>query len=314
MQQRFAAAGGSDGFMWFLPIKEKLEALATITTQMQVVKAQVDEILGISDIVRGVTKASETATAQEIKGRWVGIRLTRKRETVIYTVKAMMRMMAQLLVSHITPENLQRMTQMEITEEMMGIMQDDMMMEFVIDIESDSTVAKDENAERQTFQEMLNGVAQFAQSVMPMVQQNAMPASVSSAILQAALKPYTKYNRNLEEALTQMPETAQQLQGMNKQIQELTQKDQQTGQELQYWKGLAEMLQADSTASKTGTEIANKELKEAQTDKTYAQTAEIIGETKDSSLQPAKTIAEVREINARAENQKRPDNNNGANR
>jgi hypothetical protein len=311
MQQRFAAAGGAEGFMWFLPIQEKVQALMTITEQMMVIKGQVDEILGISDIVRGVTAASETATAQEIKGRWVGVRLTRKRETVIYTVKQMMRMMAQLLVSHITPDNLQRMTQLPITQEMMDVMQDDMMMQFIIDIESDSTVAKDEFKEKETFQEMLNGVAQFAQSVLPMVQANQMPASVSSAIMQAALKPYMKYDRNLEEALNTMPQTTQQLQGLNQQIQQLTQQGQQQGQELQYWKGMAELLQADATAAKSVKEQADARLKDTSGELNKAKTREIMGTTKDGILQPAKTEAEIREINARAVTQLRPDNNNG---
>lgn len=300
MLQRMAAAGGPDGFMWMLPIQEKLEALRVITEQIQVVKAQVDEILGISDIVRGVTAASETATAQEIKGRWVGVRLTRKRETVIYTVKQMMRMMAQLLASHITPENLGRMTQMQITEQMQQLLQDDMMMEFLIDIESDSTIAKDEFKEKETFQNMLNGVAQFAQAVLPMVQQNMLPATISSSILQAALQPYSKYNRQLEEALGQMPQTQQQLQQLNQQMQQQGQQMQQMQGQLQYWQQTAQMLQNQATEAKAAKERADAQLKQAQSQLTSAKTSEIYGRTPDSSLQPVKTQAEIHELHERA--------------
>jgi hypothetical protein len=311
--QRMAAAGGTDGFLWFQPITEKMEALRVITEQMMVVKGQVDEILGISDIVRGVTVASETATAQEIKGRWVGVRLTRKRETVIYTVKQMMRMMSQLLVSHITPQNLQRMTQMEITEEMMNIMQDDMLMQFIIDIESDSTIAKDEFKEKETFQEMLNGVAQFAQAVMPMVAQNQMPATVSSAILQAALKPYTKYDRNLEDAMSELPQTQAQMQQMNQTIQQGQQENQQLTEQMNYWQQLATMLQQDATDAKAAKDQADVRLKDSQVDLTNAKTDEIYGEISDEGLEKPldnlKTVAEIGEIKSRTRQNDKPEKN-----
>jgi hypothetical protein len=297
---RMSAAGGAKEFLWFQPIIEKLQALEVISTQIQLVKSQVDEILGISDIVRGVTAASETATAQEIKGRWVGVRLTRKRETVIYTVKQMMRMMSQILVSHITPNNLSRMTQMEITEEMLGIMQDDMLMQFIIDIESDSTVAKDEAQEKTNFQEMLTSVGQYAMATQG---STSMPASVSSSILQAALKPYAKHDKNLEEAMTDLPQTTEQLQGLNKQLQ---QKDQQIGQMqegIDYWQQLATGLQNASTESKSVDNIASAEKKGAEQELTVAKTREIYGKTEDGALQPIKTQAEIAELRARARTQ-----------
>ena len=302
MMQRMNAMGGIDNALWMQPIQEKLVALQTITEQIQVVKAQVDEILGIADIVRGVTAASETATAQEIKGRWVGVRLTRKRETVIYTVKQMMRMMAQLLASHITPENLQRMTQMQITEEMMAILQDDMMMEFTIDIETDSTIAKDEFREKETFQEMLNGVAQYSQSVLPMVQANQMPAGAASAILRAALRPYTKYDRTLEEELGKLPQTMQQLQTLNQEKDQQAQELQQAQQQLQQWQQIAEHLQQQATEAASKQKTADAEKKKAETRKIYAGIP-------DDKNQVFKTTAEIENIEAQTAMYERTDPN-----
>jgi septal ring factor EnvC (AmiA/AmiB activator) len=254
--------------------------------------------------VRGVTAASETATAQEIKGRWVGVRLTRKRETVIYTVKSMLKIMAQLLVSHITPQNLQRMTQMEISEEMMQVLKNDMMMEFSIDIETDSTVAKDEFKERETFQEMLNGVAQFAQSVLPMVQQNALPADVSSAVLSAALKPYAKYDRNLEEALSSLPQTQQQLQELNQQLQQTQQQLTESQQQAQQWQSAATLLQQQSTE-------AGSQQKTADAEKKKAETREIMQGLEDGKIQPLKTVAEIGNIEAQTDVYKKTNPNSG---
>ena len=283
LMARFQAAGGSDGILYHLPLEEKSRVLAELTNQIQFVRAQVDEVLGISDIVRGVTAASETATAQEIKGRWVGVRLTRKRECVQYTVREMMRIMAQLLASHITPENLQRMTQIEITEQMQQIMQDDILMDFAIDIETDSTVAKDEFREMTTKQEMLNGVAQYSQSVLPMVAQNQMPSGVASAILRSALAPYTKYDRNLEEELATLPQTMQQLQGLNQQLQQTGQQLQEAQSSAQQWQALALELQQKATA-------ATADQKTADAGKKIAETQEIIANL------PAEKLAKVEKI------------------
>jgi prefoldin subunit 5 len=291
LMQRLEAVGGIDNALTHLPIQEKAVVLQQLTEQIQFVRAQVDEVLGISDIVRGVTAASETATAQEIKGRWVGIRLTRKRECVQYTVREMMRIMAQLLGSHITPENLSRMTQMPLTDQELQILQDDVLMEFSIDIETDSTVAKDEQREMQTKQEMLNGVAQYSQSVLPMVQQNMMPSGVASAILRSALAPYTKYDRNLEEELATLPQTMGQLQQLNQQLQQAQQQLQQSQQQAQQWQMAAQQLQERATE-------ATAAQKQADAMKKQAETAEIQAGLPDAEIQQGKTFAEMDLIRA----------------
>jgi hypothetical protein len=295
---RLSQAGGPDNAIYHLPLQEKAVVLQQLTEQIQFIRAQVDEVLGISDIVRGVTAASETATAQEIKGRWVGVRLTRKRECVQYTVRDMLRITAQLLASHITPANLQRMTQMQITDQMVQILNDDILMEFAVDIELDSTVAKDEQREMETKQDMLNGVAQYSQSVLPMVAQNMMPAGVASAILRSALAPYAKYDRNLDQEMSQLPQTMEQLQNLNQQLQQAQQGQQQAQQQAQQWQMVAEQLQQQATA-------ASAAQKQADARKKTAEAAEIEAElpfvprdsTADLELKGAQTLESL----ARAE-------------
>jgi DNA repair exonuclease SbcCD ATPase subunit len=151
----------------------------------------------------------------------------------------------------------------------MMLLTDDVLMEFAVDIETDSTVAKDEFREMQTKQEMLNGVAQYSQAVLPMVAQNQMPSGVASAILRSALAPYTKYDRNLEEELGSLPQTMQQLQGLNQQLQQSQQQLQQFQMQAQQWEQVARDLQAKATAAST-------EQKMADAGKKKAETAEIV--------------------------------------
>jgi hypothetical protein len=278
--------GGFDAVMFNLPIEDKVVVLAELTNQIQLVKAQVDEIMGIADIVRGVSNAKEGVGTQELKGRWVGIRLSRKRDTVAYTVREMFRMMAQLLATHFTDENLVRLTQVEIDQETMQLLRNDTLMDFAIDIETESTVAKDEFRERETRQEMLGAVGQYSQAVLPMVQQGMLPADVSSAVLRAALQPYAKYSRALDESMGDLQTTMQQLQQMNGQIQQLTQERDQVTQERDQWQTVATQLQYQATE-------ATAQQKIADAGKKTAEAAKIASETDGESLVPMQKAADI---------------------
>jgi len=282
---------GFENAMFTLPLQEKAEVLRILTEQIIFVRSQVDEVLGISDIVRGVTNAAETATAQEIKGRWVGVRLTRKRDLVQYTVRQMFRITGQLLCSHFTDENLARITQMKVGPEVLQLLRSDMMMDFSIDIESESTVAKDEFRERETRQEMLAGVATYAQAVMPAVQAGSMPANVASAVLRAALQPYTRYSRTLDEALGSLMDDQAQLMQLNQNLQQCQQQLQQAQMEVQQWQAIAQKMQMDSTEAKTQQTLSDAAKKDAERQ-------EILAGIPNVGLQPGKTAAEILNIRA----------------
>ena len=263
LMQRVKATG-VDGLLLHLPMNEKMTVITELTEQIQVLRAQVDEIMGIADIVRGVTQATETAAAQDIKGRWVGVRLSRKRDEVQYTIRETFRIMGQLFSTHFTPENLQRLTQVQADPQTIALLKNDLLMDFAIDIESESTVAKDEFKERATRQEMLNSVGAFSTAVMPLVQANQMPASVVTAMLQAALQPYARYSRTLDEAIAQLPTSQQQLQQVSQQLQQSQMQLQQSQQQLQQWQQVAQTLQANATAAKSQRESAEARKKDME--------------------------------------------------
>jgi hypothetical protein len=290
---------GFDNSMFFLPLEEKIRVIDQLTQQIAFVKAQVDEILGISDIVRGVSNAKEGVGTQELKGRWVGIRLSRKRDVVQFTIREMFRLMAQVLANIYTDENLTRLTQLEINEQVTGLLRNDLMMDFAIDIETESTVAKDEFQERASRQEMLGSLGAYTQSVLPAVQQGLMPADVSSAVLRAALAPYTKYDKSLDEAMNGLQTTQQQLQQLTGQLQQVNQAYQQCEAEKNHWMTIAQTLQYQATQAKAAQQTADAGKKQAETQKIRA-------ETPDEHLQPIKTVAEIANIEADTMDKRRP--------
>jgi len=292
--------GGFDSVIFALPLEEKVAVLAKLTEQIQFVKSQVDEILGIADIVRGVSNAKEGVGTQELKGRWVGIRLSRKRDVVAFTVREMFRIMGQLLCSHFTDENLVRLTQLQIDPATIQLLRKDLMMDFAIDVETESTVAKDEFQERATRNDMMSSVGAYASTVLPMVQQNLLPADVSSAILRAALQPYTKYSRGLDESMADLQTTMQQLQQQQQTIDQTQQQLEQTEAEKQQWMQVAQTLQMKATEAASAQKLADAQKK-------GAETAKIVSELDDQELQPLKTAAEVDKTRAETVSILRPD-------
>jgi multidrug efflux pump subunit AcrA (membrane-fusion protein) len=121
-----------------------------------------------------------------------------------------------------------------------------------------------------------------------------MPASVSSAILRAALTPYARYDRGLDEVLQTLPETQGQLQQVGQQMNQLQQQLGQAQQGLQYWQSVATQLQQAATAATAAQKTADAGKKRAEEQK-------ILSSVPDEKIQPAKTVAEVRNLDAQTE-------------
>jgi len=93
----FAQQGGIAGSIQFVPIKEVAEVLMSLLQQRDVVKAEIYEITGFSDIVRGVSKASETLGAQKIKSDWAGGRLRDMQKEVQRFCRDIIRIMTEIM-------------------------------------------------------------------------------------------------------------------------------------------------------------------------------------------------------------------------
>ena len=65
---------------------------------------------GISDILRGSTNASETATAQQIKSQWGSMRLKRIQADVANFIRDLIRLQAEIIGEQFQPETLKSMT------------------------------------------------------------------------------------------------------------------------------------------------------------------------------------------------------------
>jgi hypothetical protein len=152
-----AQKGGLAGAFQTEDISGITQVLAGLYNQRNQVLQAIYEITGISDILRGGgTKASESATAQQLKAQYGSMRLRLRQEDISKYIRDLFRIKAELIAENYEPEILERMTGVEITDEMVEIMRNDKLRSYQIDVETDSTVFADEEQIKRTRIEFAN--------------------------------------------------------------------------------------------------------------------------------------------------------------
>lgn len=104
--QAFSEKNGLKGSLQLVELKPIAEALAIAADTMEQVKSQVYEITGISDIIRGQTSASETATAQQIKGQYASLRLRSMQDEVARFATECLQLKAQVICGRFSPSTI----------------------------------------------------------------------------------------------------------------------------------------------------------------------------------------------------------------
>lgn len=102
--------GTLDKSIWTVPIDKLIQVAIQLQQQRQSVKQTIYEITGISDILRGSSVASETATAQEIKNQWGTLRLKKMQKQVSYFARDGLRIMLELSMTKLSEETLKKIT------------------------------------------------------------------------------------------------------------------------------------------------------------------------------------------------------------
>jgi len=195
------------------PIGQVLQGLYQQRTQILEI---IYEITGISDLLRGNTKASETATAQQLKAQFGSMRMRKRQEEIERYIRDLFRIKAEIVAEHYEPEVLQAITNIQVTPEMMQIMRDDKLREYNIDVETDSTVFADENAEKQTRIEFLQTMGGYLEKAIAISNANPMLTPIAFQSLRFLVGAW-KVGRDFEEIIDQ---TEQQImQQMQQQMQ-----------------------------------------------------------------------------------------------
>ena len=230
MVERMSEAGGQ--LIQALPIDDLVNGLAVMDEQLESVKQQVYEIIGISDLVRGTTKASETATSQQLKSNYGNMRMTEKQSEVDECFRSVLKIMAEIICEQFQPNQVTLMTGVQLTPRMVEMMRSDIGRSYAIDIETDSTIITDDQTERQQKLELVGQIMEKLSNLIPMVQGGQITPDFASELLSFSIQNY-KGAKQLEDAIQGLAPHIQGLQQFQQQMQQLQQQLQQQGQILQ---------------------------------------------------------------------------------
>lgn len=266
-----ANSGGKalGGVLVELDNTSKAQTLGIMMEQLQAAKNELFETLGIADIIRGASQAQETATAQQIKGQWANVRIGPKIQDVGKFIRSLLRIVAEVICEHLTPDELARVSGMQLTPEELETLKSDGRV-YSVDIETDATLAQDEQAEKNQRLEVLKTATEYVNGFLPAVQQGMIPADVAKEFLLFAIASF-KYGRQLQDVIQQLPGQAQQLQQAQQQIQQLTQQGQQVSEQLQQAQQQLAKYSEGEEQRANALNRADVDLKDAQTLKTRAE-------------------------------------------
>ena len=153
----FGEKGGLKGAIDLLPLDTLSQALIQCYSARDNIKQQIYEITGISDIIRGASYASETATAQQIKGQYAGLRLRSMQEDVALFASQLIRLKAQIICGKFQPQTIlayaaaQQMqpVDQQMIPQALQLLKDKPLRNFRIEIAADSLVQIDEQQMKQ---------------------------------------------------------------------------------------------------------------------------------------------------------------------
>jgi hypothetical protein len=110
----WAQNGGLANAVAFWPIEKFILALRELYANREQTKQAIYEITGISDIVRGATKATETLGAQQIKSQWGSLRIQKMQRMMERSARELFVMMAEIIPDKFSAETLQAMTGVQL--------------------------------------------------------------------------------------------------------------------------------------------------------------------------------------------------------
>jgi hypothetical protein len=218
----FSEKGGLRGVMDFVPLDGVIATIRELTGREQALKAQIYEITGISDIVRGYSAPQETATAQQIKGQFAALRLQEQQAEVARFARDLIAMTAEIIAEHFQPQTIALMSGLqeqapEFQQAFMPaveLLRQDAMRSFRIEIETDSTIAIDEQGDKQAATEFLTAMGNYMASSLPMAQQapELLPVVGQGAVFLARrFRAGRQLEGAIEQAFQALEQRAQQM-------------------------------------------------------------------------------------------------------
>lgn len=173
----FAEKGGVKGQIDWLPLEQIVVALERLMNARESIKGQIYELTGIADIVRGASKASETLGAQQIKAQFASVRIKKLQKEVERFAGDILRLKAEVMVKHFTPEVLIRKSGITVTDNdefipsAIAMIKSEQGFQWRIVVQPDSMAQADYASDKSDRIEFASAITGYLSQALPMTEQ-----------------------------------------------------------------------------------------------------------------------------------------------
>lgn len=151
--QRLKDAGGLRGILDFIPIEQYITALEQLAQRRQDVIAQIYEVTGVSDIMRGSSDANDTATAVTKKTNFGTLRNQDRQNDMQRFIRDLFAIKAEIICEQFSTEMLLGFLPPEMRNQpealqAVALLKDEKMRGMSLDIENDNVFNAEEEAQK----------------------------------------------------------------------------------------------------------------------------------------------------------------------
>ena len=222
----FAEKNGLTGAIQFMELRHVVEALVQLYEAREQVKQIIYEITGLSDILRGATKAQETLGAQHLKASFGSMRLSTPQEDVARFASDLLQMKAQIICRFFSDKTILGMSGVMTTldgqyaQPALKLLRQGPLKDFRIQVEADSLARIDEQQEKTDRVEFLTAAGGFLEKALPVIQQVPAAGQLLGEMLLFGVRGFRvgkSIEAAFERAMSQLGATQQQ--GMPAEVQ-----------------------------------------------------------------------------------------------
>lgn len=168
--------GGMSGEIEFMPIQQFATVLVTLQQARDIVKAQLYELTGITDIMRGSSSPYESGAAQKIKASFSSQRLSAIQTDVAEFFSDVVSKKAHLMTRFYEPERLLQRAGIlnaadaQLIPQAIALLKNEALSHFRINVSVDSLQLPNFDNEKQERSQALQSIGGFMQSALPMAE------------------------------------------------------------------------------------------------------------------------------------------------
>jgi hypothetical protein len=201
--------GGLKGAIDMMDTSQIIVTLRELYAAREQVKQSIYEIMGISDILRGSSKAQETLGAQQLKANFGSLRLKNSQGDVAKFATDIFKLKAQVICKFYPPELIVQMSGVmntpdgqdpQMLQAALEMLSNSTIRDFHIAVEADSLAQIDEQAEKQGAQEAIQAIGLFLREAIPMISQAPETLPMASEMLLFLVRRF-RAGRGLESAV-----------------------------------------------------------------------------------------------------------------